>query len=63
MASELGEEILKIVDAKGEVDTLDLSSLLKQDHQKIIGAVKSLQSLGDLIKGNFQISQSDISNN
>lgn len=52
MASELGEEILKILNCKNEIDTYDLSSLLKQDHQKVIGAVKSLQALGDLINGN-----------
>ena len=51
MASELGEEILKILDERGEIDTLDLASHLQQDHQKIIGTVKSIQALGDLIKG------------
>lgn len=51
MASDLGEEILKYLDGKGDIDTLDLANVLNQDHQKVIGAVKSLQALGDLIKG------------
>lgn len=51
MAAELQEEVLRIIDAKGEIDTLELATSLNQDHQKVIGAVKSLQALGDLIKG------------
>lgn len=49
MATELIEKILEIIDKKGEVDTVCLAELLAEDHQKIIGAVKSIQANGDLI--------------
>ncbi|XP_054278644.1 phenylalanine--tRNA ligase alpha subunit [Macrosteles quadrilineatus] len=48
MAS-LPELILQKVNELGSVDTLALSSILNEDHQKIVGAVKSIQSLGDVI--------------
>ena len=49
MASDIGDKILKyLADNGNSVDTLNLSELWKEDHQKIVGAVKSLQSLGDV---------------
>lgn len=48
MAS-LPELVLEKVNVLNCVDTLQLSSILNEDHQKIIGAVKSLQCLGNLI--------------
>ncbi|XP_075217209.1 phenylalanine--tRNA ligase alpha subunit [Lycorma delicatula] len=49
MSVELGEQILVYLDKVSEVDTLKLSHILSEDHQKIVGAVKSLQALGDVI--------------
>lgn len=46
----LPELILEKVNELGTVDTLALSSILKEDHQKIIGAVKSIQCLGEIIE-------------
>jgi len=46
---ELAERILSIIGKDGEVDTLVISSRLGEDHQKVVGAVKSLQALGDII--------------
>uniref|UniRef100_A0A1B6L7A2 phenylalanine--tRNA ligase n=1 Tax=Graphocephala atropunctata TaxID=36148 RepID=A0A1B6L7A2_9HEMI len=48
MAS-LSESILVKVSELNCVDTLTLSSLLNEDHQKVIGAVKSIQILGDIL--------------
>lgn len=50
MASELAEKILNYLEKVDYVDTLDLASVFKEDHQKIVGAVKSIEALGELIK-------------
>ncbi|XP_015117399.1 phenylalanine--tRNA ligase alpha subunit isoform X1 [Diachasma alloeum] len=49
MASELAEGILQYVDKNGEVNSLDLVNVFEEDHQKIIGAIKSLQTLDNVI--------------
>lgn len=46
--ADLSQVVLTEVDKQGEIDTLKLSQSIKEDHQKIVGAVKSLQSLGDV---------------
>ena len=46
--AELGEKLLHLIAERDQVDTLDLAGELNIDHQKIVGAVKSLQSLGDV---------------
>lgn len=47
--SNIPELILHKLNEVDVVDTLALSQLLNEDHQKVIGAVKSIQSLGELI--------------
>lgn len=48
---ELTEEILKAIDNSGNpLDSIALASKLNVDHQKLVGAIKSLESLGDVIK-------------
>ena len=47
---KLNEEILRRLNEKSKLNSLDLSKELSIDHQKIVGAIKSLQSLGDIIK-------------
>lgn len=42
---ELNERILHYLDKCGQVDTLKLSSEFNEDHQKVVGAVKSLEAL------------------
>ena len=42
------EVVLQAVDESGEVDTLSLAKKLGVDHQVLVGAVKSLQSLGNV---------------
>lgn len=50
MAQELGEKILLHLSTHDNIDTLELAKLFSEDHQKIVGAVKSIQATGDLIK-------------
>lgn len=49
MQLELTEQILKYVDENGKVDTLDLVPVFGVDHQKIIGALKSIEANGELL--------------
>lgn len=48
MASELVEKVLNYVGERGEVNSLELVGIIDNDHQKIIGAIKSLQTLPDV---------------
>ena len=43
--AEVSSKILQIIAQKDAIDTLDIAKLLNVDHQKIIGATKSLHSL------------------
>ena len=45
----MSELLLSIVDSKGSVDTNTLAKEVGKDHQHLVGAVKSLQSLGDVV--------------
>lgn len=49
MLPELTEQILKYLDQHGNVDTLDLAAHFNVDHQKIVGALKSIEATGDLV--------------
>ena len=44
----LSETILKVVADREKLDTWNYSLEIGRDHQSIIGAVKSLESLGDV---------------
>lgn len=44
----LDRKILSILDTKGNVDTLELASEWKIDHQVVVGAVKSLEVLDNV---------------
>lgn len=48
-AQTLAEVVLQHVDKKGHINSLELATELKEDHQKIVGAIKSLQSFGEVI--------------
>lgn len=48
----LSETILGLIDkhdGSNPLDTLQISSILSEDHQKVVGAVKSLQLVDNLI--------------
>ncbi|BFG00878.1 phenylalanine--tRNA ligase alpha subunit [Drosophila madeirensis] len=49
MSTELTERILQHLDNTDKVDTLDLATLFAVDHQKIVGALKSIQAHGELV--------------
>ncbi|XP_003703578.2 phenylalanine--tRNA ligase alpha subunit isoform X1 [Megachile rotundata] len=49
MTKELTDKILDYLDEYGEVNSLDLADIFKENHQKIVGAIKSLETVGDLI--------------
>lgn len=46
---ELNERILHYLNNIDEVDTLKLASEFNEDHQKVVGAVKSIEAL-DMVK-------------
>lgn len=50
MAQELSEKILQCVAERTSIDTLELAKILQLDHQKVVGALKSIQAAGDLLK-------------
>lgn len=52
MAKPLSDVILEYLDQKGEVNSLDLTHVLQEDHQKIVGAIKSLEAVSGLITTN-----------
>lgn len=43
------EQLLKFLDVKGTISTLDLAKENSIDHQKVIGIVKSILALGNII--------------
>jgi len=49
MQVDLTEQLLKFIEEHGKVDTLDLVAVFNVDHQKIVGALKSIQATGDLV--------------
>ncbi|XP_015187509.1 PREDICTED: phenylalanine--tRNA ligase alpha subunit isoform X1 [Polistes dominula] len=50
MAKEMADNILKYLSENDEVNSLDLAEIFNEDHQKIVGAIKSLEALGDFIE-------------
>lgn len=49
MQLELTEQLLKYLENHEKVDTLDLVPVFNEDHQKIIGALKSIEATGELV--------------
>lgn len=47
--SELSEKILKTVSEKAFINTFELANIYKEDHQKIVGALKSIEAHGNLL--------------
>jgi len=46
--TKLADRILEYLDKHGEANSLDLVNEFQEDHQKIIGAIKSLETIGDV---------------
>ncbi|XP_011879338.1 PREDICTED: probable phenylalanine--tRNA ligase alpha subunit isoform X2 [Vollenhovia emeryi] len=49
MARQLTDRILEYLAAHGETTSLDLADEFQEDHQRIVGAIKSLETVDDLI--------------
>lgn len=45
----LSEQILKYLSENDEINTIKLANILDVDHQKIVGALKSIEAQGNLI--------------
>lgn len=48
MAKQLSDQILDYIDKHGKLNSLYLAEVFKENHQKIIGAIKSIEALGDV---------------
>lgn len=48
MTNELSEKILEHLSKCDKVNSLDLANIFQEDHQKVIGAIKSLQTIGNV---------------
>ncbi|XP_014211827.1 phenylalanine--tRNA ligase alpha subunit [Copidosoma floridanum] len=57
MATELMENILEYLAKNEEADSPGLAQKFGVDHQKIVGAIKSLQAFDDLLKVDFKSSK------
>lgn len=43
------EQLLKYLESHEKVDTLDVAAVFNEDHQKIVGALKSIEANGNLV--------------
>lgn len=48
MAKQLTDRILAYLDRHDETNSLDLADEFQEDHQKIIGAIKSLETMDNV---------------
>lgn len=53
----LNEKILQCLSDKKEMNTVQLAEVLEEDHQKVIGALKSIQAHGDILNVEPQCSK------
>lgn len=49
MQLELTEQILKHIEQHEKADTLDLAAVFCEEHQKVVGALKSIEAHGELL--------------
>ena len=47
-AGDMSERLLKLLASRGSFDSYKLSQELGVDHQQVVGAIKSVQSVGDV---------------
>ncbi|UYV65126.1 FARSA [Cordylochernes scorpioides] len=48
--NEMTEHVLRLIEEHGTLSSIDISNKLNEDHQKIIGAIKSIEACGNIIK-------------
>nr|XP_036215407.1 phenylalanine--tRNA ligase alpha subunit [Bactrocera oleae] len=58
MHPDLTERILQHLESTDRVSTIDLATLFDVDHQKIVGALKSIEAHGDLLKAEVTLVKS-----
>lgn len=46
--ANLTEEILNVIEAKGSLDTYEYANTTGNEHQTVVGIIKSIQALGDV---------------
>ncbi|KAI1305263.1 Phenylalanine--tRNA ligase alpha subunit B [Halotydeus destructor] len=53
MAEDLTEVILKFLESRnGSANSQEIAGKINEEHQKVVGAIKSLETFGDLIEAN-----------
>ena len=55
--ADLGEQILQILEQKGRLDSYKFSQETNRDHQSVVGAIKSLQSVGNVSESTELVSE------
>ena len=48
---DLGARLLRLLACRDSFDSYKLSQELRVDHQQVVGAIKSVQSVGDVSRG------------
>lgn len=56
---ELNELLLRRVEEAGRLDSFEFSRETGRDHQAVVGAVKSLSSLGDVSATSWNVNRRD----
>ena len=46
--TNLTDEVLKTIEAKGSLDTYEYANATGKEHQSVVGVIKSIQALGDV---------------
>lgn len=52
--SELQDRVLKEIDINGKLESLSFATKASVDHQKIVGVIKSLESLGNVVDSQME---------
>lgn len=52
--TELSDKILQYLAKNEEINTLQLAKLFEEDHQKVVGALKSIQAFGNIVTAEAQ---------
>ncbi|XP_052229624.1 phenylalanine--tRNA ligase alpha subunit-like isoform X8 [Dreissena polymorpha] len=56
--ADVVESVLQYLEKADSVDSVDLANHLNVDHQKVVGAIKSIQSLGEVINAEQKVNKS-----
>ncbi|VDK88342.1 unnamed protein product [Litomosoides sigmodontis] len=56
--ASLAQNLLYQLEKHDQIDTLEYAAAIKEDHQKVVGAVKSLEAVEGLVETQYRISKS-----